>query len=89
MTRIDCFRWDFQYLAFHDGGDEITAVITRLPNYDRTDLTKVTEGDVLSFWRDAGRQSHEGDYLIVSAWADEAACVRVLHASAVSLSSTR
>ena len=86
---IDCFHWDFQYLAFHGEGDEITAVITRLPNQGRTDLTKVVEGDVLIMWEDATKQRFAGSYLVVDVWTDQAACVRVFHASTVSMSSSR
>ena len=88
MTRIDCFRWDFQYLAFH-GDDEITAVITRLPNHGRTDLTTVMEGDVLSIWDDVRKAGVSYDVMVVDVWTDEAAGVWVFHASRTSLSSSR
>ena len=88
MTRIDCFRWDFQYLAFH-GDDEITAVITRLPNHGRTDLTKVKEGDVLSIYDDVRKAGMSHDVMVVDVWTDEAAAVRVFHASRTSVASSR
>lgn len=80
-------KWEFSYLAYHNGGEEITAVLTYRPDRTFHNEKKMQPGDLLEIF-DAANDRCGDDFRIVDVWHDLGAQVCVIAASRTSVASS-